>query len=231
MAATMSSDCPLLEYDPDTSAMIEPSSHFGAAAHERPDVPSTGVACFFGDVVTRISREREARLVTHLVAENGLNSVFELEYRGTALAFWQAGLGAPLSAGFLDEMIDYGCRTVVACGGAGALDANLALGHVVVVSEALRDEGTSFHYLPASRTVSCDPEVVAVLESVLEAGAVPHVTGCSWSTDAIYRETRAKVARRHEEGCLTVEMEASALLAVAQFRGARLGQYLYAGDS
>ncbi|MGH9298660.1 MAG: nucleoside phosphorylase, partial [Acidimicrobiales bacterium] len=69
------------------------------------------------------------------------------------------------------------------------------------------------------------------LESVLEAGAVPHVTGCSWSTDAIYRETRAKVARRHEEGCLTVEMEASALLAVAQFRGARLGQYLYAGDS
>ena len=60
---------------------------------------------------------------------------------------------------------------------------------------------------------------------------VPHTTGMTWTTDAFYRETRAKVARRREEGCITVEMEASALIAVSRFRGIRLGQLLYAGDS
>jgi uridine phosphorylase len=222
---------PLTEFDPDPVAMIEPSSHFGAEWLERPEVPAVGVACFFGDAVERIARERDADVVTHMVAENGRHAVYSLEHEGTRMAFYQAGLGAPLAAGFLEEMIDYGCRTIVACGGCGALDASLALGHVVVVDRALRDEGTSYHYLPAARTVSADPGVVRLLEAVLEQAGVPHETGMTWSTDAYYRETRAKVARRRAEGCLTVEMEAAALLAVAQFRGVRFGQLLYAGDT
>jgi uridine phosphorylase len=222
---------PLIEFDPDRVAMIEPSSHFGADWLERPEVPAVGVACYFGDAVERIAREREAEVVTHIVAEHGRHAVYALEHAGTRLAFYQAGLGAPLAAGLLEEMIDYGCRTIVACGGCGALDASLALGHVVIVDEALRDEGTSYHYLPPSRTVSANPAVVRVLEGVLEKAGVPHETGKTWSTDAIYRETHGKVARRREEGCLTVEMEASALMAVAQFRGIQFGQLLYAGDT
>ena len=59
---------------------------------------------------------------------------------------------------------------------------------------------------------------------------MPYVTAKTWTTDAIYRETRGKVERRAAEGCVTVEMEAAALFAVAAFRGVRLGQLLYAGD-
>ena len=136
-----------------------------------------------------------------------------------------------MSVGFLEEVIEGGCTTIVACGGCGALADDLALGHVVVVSSALRDEGTSFHYLPPSRTVAADPEVVRHLEAFLERRGVPYTTGMTWTTDAFYRETRAKVSRRREEGCITVEMEASALIALARFRGIRLGQLLYAGDS
>jgi uridine phosphorylase len=222
---------PLLEFDPDPVAMIEPSNHFGFEQRERPEMPAVGVACFFGDTVERIARETGAVAVTHIVAEHGRTPVYVTERERGRFAFYQAGLGAPLAAGFLEEMIDYGCRTLVACGGCGALDPGLALGHVVVVDEALRDEGTSYHYLPPSRTVRADPEVVRLLEGALERRGVPHTTGKTWSTDAYYRETRGKVARRRDEGCVTVEMEASALLAVAAFRGVRLGQILYAGDT
>ncbi len=222
----------LLEFDPDTAAMIEPTSHFGSGRGGEPDrLPAVAVACFFGDVVARVASERGARLVGHLTAEHGQHDLWELEHDGQPLAFFQPGLGAPLSAGFLEEVIAYGCRTIVACGGAGALNDDLALGHVIVVSAALRDEGTSFHYLPPSRSVEADPAVVSRLEAWLEGQGVPHTTGMTWTTDAFYRETRAKVARRRAEGCITVEMEASALIAVAAFRSVRFGQLLYAGDS
>ena len=69
------------------------------------------------------------------------------------------------------------------------------------------------------------------MESVLGRSGVPFATGTTWSTDAVYRETREKVLLRRAEGCITVEMEAAALLAVARFRGVVLGQLLYAGDS
>ena len=223
-------DLPLTEFDPDRSAMIEPASQFTRRKQPK-DMPVIAVACFFGDVVGRVATEREARLVTHLSAEHGQHDVWEIEHSGRRLAFFQPGLGAPLSAGFLEEIIEAGCQTVVACGGCGVLDANLALGHVVVVTSALRDEGTSFHYAPPSRTIEADQEVVRRLESFLQGRGVPYTTGMTWTTDAFYRETRGKVARRRAEGCITVEMEAAALIAVARFRGVRLGHLLYAGDS
>jgi uridine phosphorylase len=223
---------PLAEFDHDRSAMLEPaSSHFGAELAEPPDMPAVAVACFFGDVVEQMAADLGAELVVHLAAEHGRHSVYAIEHGGLRIAFYQAGLGAPLAAYLLEQVIDYGCNTVVACGGCGALDASLGLGQVILVEEALRDEGTSFHYLPAQRTVRADPDVVSVMEQVLARAEVPTVRGKVWSTDGIYRETRGKVARRREEGCIAVEMEAAALLAVSQFRGVRFGQLLYAGDS
>jgi uridine phosphorylase len=106
----------------------------------------------------------------------------------------------------------------------------LALGHVIVPTSAVRDEGTSYHYLPPSREVAADSEVVAAIIATLERHNLPYVTGKTWTTDALYRETRPKIARRVAEGCITVEMEAAACFAVAAFRGVRFGQILYAGD-
>jgi uridine phosphorylase len=187
--------------------------------------------CFFGDVVAATASARSARQVASLHSEHGVHPIYELDHRGERIAFFQPGVGAPLAALFLEEAIDYGCRALVACGGAGALDADLALGHPVVVSAAVRDEGTSYHYLAPSRLVEADAAVVSLIEDVLRRSGVPFTTGTTWSTDAVYRETREKASLRRAEGCVTVEMEAAALLAVARFRGVALGQLLYAGDS
>lgn len=107
----------------------------------------------------------------------------------------------------------------------------LALGHAIVVDSAVRDEGTSHHYLPAGWQVAVDPQPVAALVESLDAAGLAHRIGCTWTTDAIYRETRVRVDRRVDEGCLVVEMEAAALLAVAGYRHATFGQVLLAGDT
>ena len=143
----------------------------------------------------------------------------------------QPGVGAPLAVMFLEELIALGCRRFVAVGGAGALLHDLTMGHAIVVESAVRDEGTSFHYLPPGRVVQADPHGIAVLSATLEAEGVPHHVARTWTTDAVYRETRARVDRRRAEGCAVVEMEASAFIAVARYRDVSFAQLLYAADS
>lgn len=128
------------------------------------------------------------------------------------------------------KKLSHGCRKFIACGGAGVLDGKIGVGHVVVPSSAVRDEGTSYHYLPPSREVAASAEGLKAIQNTLDTHEVPYIVGKTWTTDGLYRETPAKVARRKAEGCLTVEMEAAAFFAVAQFRGVTFAQLLYGGD-
>ena len=74
--------------------------------------------------------------------------IYEISYHGQRLAFFHPGVGAPISAGLLEEAIAFGCRKFIACGGCGVLEKDMAVGYLVVVSAAIRDEGVSYHYLP-----------------------------------------------------------------------------------
>ncbi len=105
------------------------------------------------------------------------------------------------------------------------------MGQVVVPETAVRDEGTSYHYLPPSREVAASPSAIAAIEKTLNQHHINYIVGKTWTTDAIYRETPAKMALRKAEGCVTVEMEAAAFFAVAQFRDVTFGQILYGGDN
>ena len=218
-------DAPILEFDPAPRAVIEPSEQI-----EPMDVPDHVVLCFFQDVIANAVQQHGGTAIDHVVSEIGRNPIWELEYAGRRLAVVHPGVGAPLAAGFLEELIARGCRAFVACGGAGVLVPDVALGHVVVPTAAIRDEGTSYHYAPAARASHPSAAAVAAIVATLGAHHVPHVTGTTWTTDAIYRETREKIGRRVAEGCVTVEMEAAAFFAVASFRGVEFGQLLYAGD-
>ena len=219
----MAGDYPILEYDPDPVGIIDPTM---VPAR---DVPEHAVLCFFGEVVAKLAADAQESF--KLRAEHGSHMTYEIEYEGRRLLFFQPGVGAPLAAAFLEQAIARGCRRFAVCGGAGALVPDLVLGHVVVPRAAVRDEGTSYHYLPPAREVEAGPAAVAAATSVLSERSIPHLTGKTWSTDAVYRETRTRTARRRDEGCLVVEMEAAALFAVARFRGVPLVYLLYAGDS
>lgn len=216
---------PLSEHDDTPQAFIEPSEQIA-----RRDVPEACVITFFGDVVDRLVERRGARVLAENRWEDGPHPLLEVEHDGRRLAVLRSGVGAPLAGALLEEVIALGCRSFMVCGGAGALHEDLTLGHFVVVSAALRDEGTSFHYLPPGRQIEADPEARRTLERVLASRRAPYVSGLTWTTDAPYRETPKKIAARRDEGCLTVEMEAAALAAVARFRGVRLAQVVYCGD-
>ncbi len=220
-------DLPLLEDDLDSPGFIEPRS----TGHGT-DMPSRVVFCFFVEMIDKIAARDDARLVETRMWAHGPHRVLEIVHRGERLAVVHAGVGAPLAGGLLEEVIALGGREFVAVGGAGALVPGLVMGHAVIVESAVRDEGTSFHYAAPSRVIEADPRLVACVVATLTDAGVPFVTGRTWTTDAPYREARTRVARRVDvDGCITVEMEASALLAVAAYRGARLVSLLYAGDS
>ena len=216
---------PILEYDSAAEAFIEP-----ARLLKPIDVAERCVVCFFQDVLDDVIASRPVRRAYTLRSEIGEHPLYEMEIDGARLAFFHPGVGAPLAAGLLEEAIALGCRKFVACGGAGVLDSALAVGHVIVPASAVRDEGTSYHYLPPAREVSASPDVVAAIEQTLQRHHVDYLVSKTWTTDAIYRETPAKIKLRRSEGCIAVEMEAAAFFAVARFRGVQFGQLLYSGD-
>jgi uridine phosphorylase len=221
-------DLPLLEGDYGSPGVIDPKQ----AAAKNVDMPECAVLCFFGDVVAKtVAGRSDARQVTVLTCEAGPHPVWEIDLGGRRLAVFQPGVGAPLAAGFLEEVIAMGCRRLIACGGAGALIPGMVKGQAVVVGSAVRDEGTSHHYLPPSRVIDADPHAVTTMADTLSSAGIAHVVGRTWTTDAFYRETRARVDRRIAEGCVVVEMEAAALFAVARYREVTLGQMLMASDS
>ena len=218
-------DLPLLEYDP-SPAVIEPRSVMESTAL----FPERLVMCFFAEQIRSLVESGLARPLAVFGSEVGPNPVYTIDQEGCPIALVQPGVGAPFSAAVLDEAIACGARKVIVCGGGGVLDREIAVGHLLVLADAVRDEGTSYHYLPPSRRAAAHPAAIGALEGVLERRSIPYLRATAWTTDAFYRETPAKVRLRREEGCLCVEMEASALFAVAQFRGIVLGQLLYAGD-
>ena len=216
---------PILEFDSTREAKIEPSKVI------RPrDVPEHCVICFFYDVIEKIVSEHKARVIVDRYWEDGPHPIYEIEFEGKRLAFFHPGIGSALSSSLLEEAIAYGCRKFIACGGAGVLVRDVAVGHLIVVSAAVRDEGASYHYLPPAREVTADPAGVQALVSTLDQRNLPYLVGKTWTTDAPYRETPNKIAARKQEGCLTVEMEAAAMMAVSQFRKVSFGQVLYGGD-
>ena len=216
---------PILEFDPARKAVVEPTEQIAPA-----DVPEHCVPCFFQDVIDGLVKSGRAREVSCMRSEMGRHPLYEVDADGRRLAIFQPGVTAPFAAALLDEVIARGCDRFIACGGAGVLDGDIALGHVVVPTSAVRDEGTSYHYQAPSRETEPSPEAVSAIERVLKARGVDYVKGKTWTTDAFYRETPERVALRRSEGCITVEMEAAAFFAVARFRGVVFGQMLYGGD-
>ena len=216
---------PILEFDPAPEAFIEPSKIIRAR-----DLPEHCVITFFKEVIDKVLAEHGAKIAVENRWEDGEHCIYEISYQGRRLAFFHPGVGAPISAGLLEEAIAFGCRKFIACGGCGVLERDMAVGHLVVVSAAVREEGVSYHYLPPAREVTANPNALNALVKTLDERGLPYRVGKTWTTDAPYRETANKIARRREEGCLTVEMESAALIAVAQFRNAIFGQVLYGGD-
>jgi uridine phosphorylase len=221
-------DIPLLHADLDDEALIAP----GAFAVLRAQItgqalpgplPAMAVITFYRSVT-------DVALATWGAPDKSQLGLHEYHREGRHLVLAQVGIGASQAVTRLEELLARGVQCVVAVGTAGGLQPDLEPGQVVVVNRALRDEGTSFHYMKPSRDVVASPDAVDNLAAVLTAHGIPVRVGATWTTDAPYRETRGKLARFREEGVLLVDMEMSALLAAGRYRGATVVGALVVSD-
>lgn len=155
--------------------------------------------------------------------------LYQFSYQGHELGMYLSPLGGPASVGVLEEIIAKGAKRVLFFGTCGALDNRRTDGKLVVPTAAYRDEGTSYHYLPAGDYL--EVPTAGELCGIFDEMGVPYVRGRTWTTDAFYRETERNTEARRSEGCLTVEMECASVMAAGMFRQVPVYQFLYTADS
>lgn len=215
---------PICEYDAERTAIIR------AADFLEKCLPQKCVITFFRKELEQFAQEHNLPIIGHLHSEVLDIPIYKYEIGEDQLCITMPFCTAPGAASTIEELHAMGCNKFVVCGGAGCLQKDMTIGNLILPTSAVRDEGTSYHYLPPAREVSCNTETIKAVMEVLDSMNVPYVTGKTWTTDAFYRETPAMVKRRKEEGCITVEMETAAFFAVAKFYQLQLAQLLYAGD-
>ena len=138
--------------------------------------------------------------------------------------------GAPNCVALAEELAAFGMERVIFMGYCGSLQQGVRAGAIIVPVEAIREEGTSFHYLPPGVSARPNQETQGVIVDCLKRGKIPHHQGTIWTTDAIYRETAGKIKRYQDQGVLGVEMELSALFAFGMARGVAVGGILVVSD-
>lgn len=221
--AVFKHEIPILEHDTNPNAVIMNNNH---------DVrlPSRAVLAFLGDVVDDYAQTVNAEVleVYHTIGRD--TNLYRISHNGQELCLVRGPLGGSAAVQLMDFLLGHGVRSVIAVGSCGAL-APLPENAFLIPKKALRDEGTSYHYLAPSRFVETSEPLRSLIREVLTQQGLTCSECCTWTTDGFYRETAEMIAYRREEGCLVVEMECASLAACARFRGAEFAQLLYTADS
>lgn len=136
----------------------------------------------------------------------------------SAVGVAHASIGAPALAILVEELIVLGARRFVIVGTAGTLQRDVKIGQAVLCDGAIRDEGVSYHYLDDDSPAEPSAVLSSLLAETMKVGGPPFIEGRTWTIDAPYRETIEEARHYRDQGVLTVEMEASALFAVATCR-------------
>ncbi len=218
-------EIPILEYDDSSKEVVAPDHDWTAEK-----LPDKCLFAFLGDVVHEYAKEHQATIAETLITVSHDIKVYVLHEEKEDICLVQSPIGAAAATQVLDTLVNCGCKKVIAVGSCGVL-ADFPENAFIVPTKALRAEGTSYHYLPASRYIELDEEPIAVIEQTFRKHDLPFVTCTTWTTDGFFRETGDMVKYRLEEGCSVVEMECAALAACSRKRGAAFGQFLFTADS
>lgn len=217
-------ELPLFEFD-GKEGKVRPDHYVSTPKN----LPERCVIAFSKSSVKAIAEKYGAAVIAEKPSCTVNLPIYEVNIDGVKIALTTGFLGSAGSSNQIYELCAAGVKKIIACGAAGTL-TDKPLGALVIPDCAVRDEGASYHYAPPSYEIKADAWVVEHIGNVLTKLGLPHVAGKTWTTDAFYRETEDKIALRRSQGCLTVEMECSAMIAVSRFLNAKFGQILYCGD-
>lgn len=217
----------LSEFDSEKKAVINPEN----IVQSIEKIPEIAISCYSHVTFERMAAELNAEIIATTSTANGTTPVYRASYNGMEIALFMMDVGAPTSVAMLEDVFMMGVKKVIVFGTCGVLDRNIEDCSILIPDSAVRDEETSYHYMPASDEIKVNEKYMEVFTQMLDEWKVNYTVGKVWTTDAIYRETPEKVKRRKQQGCICVDMECSANAAVSGFRGKDLMQFFYAADN
>ncbi len=186
---------------------------------------SAAIICFQRRTLVSLTKKFGGKPITVLSGE----TVWLRKY-GILVAM-PRGVGAPALAVTMEELAACGIRTMIAVGIAGTIDETGSAGNIIVPSTAIRDDGTSHHYLPSDLPARPAQDLVHRLIASLGSRSMKYTSGTVWTTDAPFRETADEIREYRDQGVLAVDMECATLFSVAQALGLRSACGLVISDS
>jgi uridine phosphorylase len=209
------SSLPILNHDLDQPSAFTADGLMNAVRESRsvPDqpVPPLCVLEFDGDLTDWLVCEGIALPYPPWACFH--TTMYALELGGLRCGIIARTIGGPYAVLIAEQLRAAGARLIVGLTSAGRVSAELPLPCLVVPTSAVRDEGTSYHYLPPSAEVACPTPIVPFLERELQSSGWAVRQGRVWTTDAPYRETAAQLRKWADEGILAVDMQAASLFA------------------
>ncbi|MBV9583490.1 MAG: nucleoside phosphorylase [Alphaproteobacteria bacterium] len=201
-------------------SVFEPANLLREARRQKriPELPVPEICILDpdGDILRTLRRENRAALSAAWACYH--TELYEFENGGERFGIIGCAVGASFAVLLAEELFVSGCRLLVSMTSAGQILAQGSTPYFVVIDRALRDEGTSYHYLAPAEFAEADHALVEAAMRALQNAAQPVYRGAAWTTDAPFRETAAAIDRARARGILAVEMEAAALYAFAQAR-------------
>lgn len=191
--------------------------------------PSTIIVCFAHDLIAYAAVKYEGEVIARLSSANGEEPLYKLKDKD--LGLYMAVVGAPSTVAGFEELFAMGAKRILVFGTCGVLDKGIEDCSIIIPNIAVRDEGTSYHYAEGSDEINVNVHTLDTMMQFFDEIGVHYTVGKVWTTDAIYRETRAKMEKRRADGCICVDMECSAIAALAKFRDKPISQFFYSADN
>lgn len=211
-------------FDNSSDAILNPSQ----LSPKIENFPEVAVVAFSEQVIKVLHKYHNPEKISDILACVNV-PIYKTNFQGADIAVYCSTLGGSAAAMLLEEMISKGCKKFIFFGSCGVLNQEITEKSLIVPTAAYRDEGTSYHYAPASEYI--EVKSANRLAEILYKIEVPYICGKTWTTDALYRETYNNIEKRKNDGCITVDMESASIMAVADFRSVDVYQFFYAADS
>jgi len=216
---------PLLSHPLDAESVFTPQALIEAVRAEKGmisvTVPEVCVLEFDGDLTDQLVRSNAVERWKTWACFH--TPMFALEVDGRQCGIVPRAIGGPFAVLVAEQLLASGAKVIVGLTSAGRVSKRLPIPSLVIATGAIRDEGTSYHYLPPANSVEARMNLIPSLLAELGPLGLPVHRGMVWTTDAPYRETAQEIKMYAEQGVLAVEMQAASLFALAVMRNATIG--------
>ena len=194
-------------------------------------LPHIAVGVFSEYLLEDIVEKFECIKVGFISGANCSRPVYIMKYEDIKIALFMAGVSGPWISADIEELSANGVDTFIIFGNCGVLDKKIEDCSIIIPNKAFRDEGTSYHYLPASESREMNKEYKNLFKQVLDENGYKYEEGATWTTDGFYRETKEKLEMFKQKGAVCVEMEGASIAAVCEYKKLKYFTFYYAGDN